>query len=142
MSTNKTKNYQLHAWEPGDDFLLSEINENFAMLDQTLAQGLGEKVEMVTGTYVGDGAESRLIALDFIPRALLVMHESGGTNVSGYLYGGLILPGEPAIYSNIPYVSIVEGGFQVSRAYLVSPPSGYYANANILNTKYRYLAFR
>lgn len=33
MSTNKTENYQLHAWALEDDFLTSEMNENFAALD-------------------------------------------------------------------------------------------------------------
>ncbi len=33
MSTNKTQNYHLHAWEASDDFLRSEFNENFAAID-------------------------------------------------------------------------------------------------------------
>ncbi len=33
MSTNKTQNYHLHAWEAGDDFLRTEFNENFAASD-------------------------------------------------------------------------------------------------------------
>ena len=32
---------------------------------------------LVTGTYTGDGAESRLISLGFQPKALLVMREEG-----------------------------------------------------------------
>ena len=32
---------------------------------------------LVTGTYTGDGAESRLISLGFQPKALLVMTDEG-----------------------------------------------------------------
>ena len=33
MSTNKTPNLQLHAWEPTDAFSRAEFNDNFAALD-------------------------------------------------------------------------------------------------------------
>ena len=36
MSTNKTQNYALHAWEPEDDFLREEFNQNFAAIDAAL----------------------------------------------------------------------------------------------------------
>ena len=29
MSTKKTKNYQLHQWEPADNFLRTEFNDEF-----------------------------------------------------------------------------------------------------------------
>ena len=53
MSTKRTENYQLHAWEPGDDFLLAEINENFARLDTA--------TRVVTGTYTGDGTAQQTV---------------------------------------------------------------------------------
>ena len=36
MSTNKTQNYRLHSWVPQDEFHVSEVNENFALLDAVL----------------------------------------------------------------------------------------------------------
>ena len=55
MSTNKTQNYRLHAWERKDNFLLDEMNENFDLLDkalkaeaQTRAQQLGTKADAAT----------------------------------------------------------------------------------------------
>ena len=36
MSTKKTRNYQLHQWEPADNFLRAEFNENFTKLDAVL----------------------------------------------------------------------------------------------------------
>ena len=55
MSTKKTRNYQLHQWEPADNFLRAEFNENFTKLDAVLKTGLsgleaglGESVDVVT----------------------------------------------------------------------------------------------
>ncbi len=66
MSTNKTQNYQLHSWEPDDDFLRQEFNENFAKLD--------EKARVVVGTYMGNDSYNppQEIYLGFRPRAVLV----------------------------------------------------------------------
>ena len=36
MSTNKTEHFGLHSWVPEDELHLSEINENFEMLDQSV----------------------------------------------------------------------------------------------------------
>ena len=33
MSTNKSGHLNLHLWEPEDDFLRTEFNENFETLD-------------------------------------------------------------------------------------------------------------
>ena len=33
MSTNKSQNLKLHLWEPEDNFLRTEFNENFAAID-------------------------------------------------------------------------------------------------------------
>ena len=81
MSTKKTQNYQLHQWEATDDFLRAEFNENFTKLDEAVAAevaaragavnglntALGKKTEVVTGTYTGDGAKGRAVALGFRP---------------------------------------------------------------------------
>ena len=51
MSTNKTQNYNLHAWALEDDFLTREINENFAALDAALkkeAAAAGQAVQAET----------------------------------------------------------------------------------------------
>ncbi len=116
MSTNKTKNYNLHAWEPGDDFLRSEFNENFAAIDTAL----GEKSELAAGTYEGDGAKSRVISLGFTPRAVLVMQYDGATYEARNIKvcGGLALEGFPVKQGMaggwVIAVEIVEGGFRVA----------------------------
>lgn len=37
MSTNKSEHLKLHLWEPEDDFLRTEFNENFSALDGAVA---------------------------------------------------------------------------------------------------------
>ena len=103
MSTNKTENYGLHAWVAGDDFLLSEINENFGKLDGG--------ARMLTGTYTGDGTEGRIIALGVTPKAVLVLQGGLLLQQGSYSYGGLALSDMPA--GNPTLVEIVEEGFQV-----------------------------
>jgi hypothetical protein len=127
MSTNKTKNYQLHTWEPGDDFLREEFNANFAALDAALA-GL-----VVAGSYVGDGAASRTIRLGFTPRAVLLVTSKGEFLVGAYTYGGLAVSG-----LNSQAFSITEGGFSVR----YHSGSGYVICSNGSGEKYCYLALR
>ena len=93
MSTKKTRNYQLHQWEPADNFLRAEFNENFGKLDEAL----GKKAEVVIGVYIPDNTEERFIDLGFTPKAVLVV---GSTGEMGYVTsgmtvvrGGLALPG-------------------------------------------------
>lgn len=115
MLTNQTTNYELHVWEPEDSFLRSEINENFAILDTAIANGLdtlsagkaeqsdlnilqtamAEKAEVIFGSYTGGLAAGATVNLGFTPRMVLVADESkvamgpavtGGYSTSGYLY--------------------------------------------------------
>ena len=74
---NYTEHYQLHQWEPTDDFLRTDFNTDFAKIDAALgekadAAALAEKCGAVTGTYTGDGAGSRTISLGFVPRAVIL----------------------------------------------------------------------
>lgn len=190
MSTKKTQNYNLHSWEPGDDFLRSEFNDNFTALDQNLkaldtalkaetaareqavsgeaaswtaalaaektarekadadeaavrkkadddeaaarkkadddeataranaitaeqnarkqaitaeqnaraaaiSSLTSSKVEIVTGTYTGDGVYPRAINLGFQPKALLLITNDGRVANYGTVHGGLMFPNHP-----------------------------------------------
>lgn len=130
MSTNKTKNYRLHAWVPGDTFLLSEINENFERLDAA--------AHVVFGTYEGDGTDDRVIELGFTPQAVLLENENGQRlcNLNGPR-GGLAFPGFPQTYSRA-VLEVVEGGFRVSPE---SGRNGSYGT-NDRGVSFRYIAFR
>ncbi len=128
MSTNKTKNYQLHAWEPGDDFLRAEFNENFAALD-----GLYDL--MVLGTYKGDDTVDREIVLGFQPRVLFLCDNYGNTGSNASSSGGLAFPGAClGSGEQCAAVKITERGFLVSTL-----------NPRFSNSKsrtYRYLALK
>ena len=74
---------------------------------------------LVTGTYTGDGAESRLISLGFQPKALLVMREEGysARPYTDDYYGGLALLGKPVClqtsYGTDYILTIESKGFRV-----------------------------
>jgi len=91
MSTNKTQHYHLHAWEAGDDFLRTEINENFAAVEEAITG----KATLVTGSYVGDGTSIRVIDLGRPIKALLLESTAGTRLYNGRVNGGLVLPDGP-----------------------------------------------
>ena len=128
MSTNKTENYQLHRWEPEDDFLRQEFNENFAAIDAALHG----KAEVVFGTYTGNRSSRRTIQLEFTPTVLLLIAAGG---VPSSYSGGLTALGHPLKNQDTAFLEIVENGFQV--AYGENT-----AYTNSLNSVYHYLAFR
>lgn len=136
MSTKRTENYQLHAWEPGDDFLLAEINENFAALD--------DGVRMATGTYEGVSSKTNedivsSIDLGFTPKAVLVFNNWGMTGYERTTFGGLALPGAWVGDSGHFAVKITEGGFQVRSG---SGGSTNSMSANSVYYSYHYIALR
>lgn len=106
MSTNKTENYQLHIWSPGDIFSREEINANFSALDSAAAQ-------VVVGSFVGDGSLERFIDLGFTPRAVLITADNGATFYSQAQYGGLAVTGVNAVYQSRETIALKEGGFQI-----------------------------
>lgn len=80
MATN-TSNYGLHQWEPSDNFLRTDFNEDLKKIDEALAgkaeqaeiqAALAQRAEIINGTYVGDGTEDRDIVLGFKPRMVLI----------------------------------------------------------------------
>lgn len=127
MSTNKTQNYQLHQWLPEDDFLRSEMNENFSKLDTA--------ARMLVGTYTGDEQAERFISLGFTPRAVLVVNDEGqmGSSASATrCKGGLAAPGMSTLNG---LISIVDGGFEVRHRLS-------YVSTNSASYTYCYLAVR
>ncbi len=132
MSTNKTKNYQLHSWEAADDFLREEFNENFAALDEVIHE------QPITGSYIGTYAgsgsmtpEDQTITLGFTPRIVLVVIQAG--NMENYT-GGLAFQDSPVKFNSRVTVSIIENGFQAhSDAGCVG--------ANSSGKLYHYIAF-
>ena len=91
-----TTNYQLHQWEASDSFLRTDFNTDFQKIDAAikgvetaastalalkadkteLTQACGAldeaKCETLTGSYTGNGANTRTIDLGCAPRAVFV----------------------------------------------------------------------
>ena len=147
-----TEHYQLHQWVPEDDFLRTDFNTDFAKIDAALAglaadledsdaarETLAGRPELVTGTYTGDGTETRAVSLGFAPRAVLSMTAGGYTyqSQSGRGYGGLALPSRPVSFEQSGNPLVLTGnGFQT----LYTPDKGMYHNCS--GTVYHYLAWR
>ena len=82
-----TENFGLHQWIPEDDFLRSDFNADFAKIDQALAAAATEadltelrtrvngKCELLTGSFLGNGAETRSINIGDRPLALAICSE-------------------------------------------------------------------
>lgn len=155
MSTNKTKHYQLHSWAAADDFLRTEMNENFTKLDaalkaeetaragavSTLQTALGKKPEVVTGAYVGTGEPEQFIALGFTPKVVLVFPESG---TSQYRGANLAAAGRPSILqygtnTTFTCLSIGTGGFTVAYFYVSTST---YCDLNVADGRFLYLALK
>ena len=114
----------------------STVNSQFSTVNSRLSS-LEGRVEVVIGSYTGDGTETRTISLGFTPKAVLV-EDSGGMRVAngGSRHGGLALSGAPvqAVGGNIA-LQVVTGGFEV---YYIPG----YVDTNSNNVLYRYLAFK
>ena len=132
-----TPNYGLHQWEPGDNFLRTDFNQDFAKIDAAVKQVsdtkadksaltaletvLNGKAAFVTGTYTGNGT-TRTVALGFRPSMVLVP-----------IYQRYIAV---AIGSQSGLITITGNGFN---AYLGSDSI---VTPNKEGTVYTYLAFR
>ena len=95
MASGQTTNYQLNQGEAEDKVLRTEFNADNAKIDGALAN----IPKLVTGTFVGNGAVSQTIPLEFTPRAVYVCTEAGlaySPSSSGYVFGGLALKDHPS----------------------------------------------
>lgn len=139
-----TANYQLHQWEPQDNFLRTDFNQDFQKIDaalaglKTLADGkvgpedleplesgiasaqstANGKAAVSLGSYTGNGTLPRTISLGYTPKAVFV---GISANVLTALNGG----GAPL------GILIQSGGFQIQAKV---------PNANTSGETYRYMA--
>ncbi|MEL4860413.1 hypothetical protein AAEU42_04075 [Pseudoflavonifractor phocaeensis] len=133
MATNRTEQYGLHLWEPGDDFLREEFNENFSRLDLS--------ARVVSGSYTGNGAAGQHIELGFWPASVLAAREDGEITVSLSRtgYGGLALRDRPvklSVNDQDTVVAVDPSGFTVfSRESSNQSPRG-----NQSGVRYHFLA--
>ena len=111
-------------------------------------RALLEQLTPVCGSYVGDGAASKSIALPFTPKAVYACPVHGGTlwipegsgNGTTYTYGGLAVTGQNAMTwrGGHDVVAIQTGGFTVYYSYYSN--EFMYAAANMSGQTYVYVA--
>ena len=109
---------------------------------EALSKKLASMPCLVTGTYTGDGTDSRLISLGFQPKALLVMIEEGysARPYTDDYYGGLALPGKPVCLQTsygTNYILTIE-----SKGFRVYYNRDRYILSNQKDTNYYYLAWK
>ena len=80
---NYTEHYQLHQWEPEDQFLREDFNADFRKIDNGIAQVVGtvqaldkSKCRIITGTYSGNAkggvTKSQDINLGVAPQTVFI----------------------------------------------------------------------
>ena len=117
----------------------SALDSTADALDERLdavETALPQKCEVYIGSYVGDGATTRTIELEFTPAAVLVERNDGARyNYAVTSPGGMALPGLPCGRGGQNSVEIVENGFKIRNRI------GDGEATNVNNDKYMYLAF-
>ena len=110
-----TEHYGLKVWGEEDEFKGPEgLNGNF----ETVDEALGEKAELVVGSYTGDGADGRIVELGFTPKSVLIFRKDGMAGSSNsYVYGGMVLETLPLQTSSYVAAKIVDNGFEVYLPY-------------------------
>lgn len=120
-----------------------------AMYDDTL-------FAHITGTYSGNGEESRFVELGFTPSAVFVARSDGSTartdwfgGLGHHYFGGLALKEHGCRYwhgnvGDVPILSVAENGFNVYESYnhFGSNDDRYTVSTNSTNTFYFYIAYR
>ena len=152
MSTNKSEHLNLHLWEPEDDFLRTEFNENFTALDGAVktvttavskaqstadaAQTAADVSPYAVGSYVGTGT-AVTVTLGFRPKFVIICgHKEGDASNTDekILYafgatGGNVLPNR---------IQLTDTGFIACArvSYMLYP------DFSISGRTYDYIAFR
>ena len=94
MSTNTSEHLGLHLWEPTDQVLRTEFNQNWQKIDTAVAEA--REKPYVIGSYTGNGAASRTFSFPARPMLVNIMGSNNwlcavqGASVGsgGYLGGG------------------------------------------------------
>ena len=138
-----TSNYGLHQWEPEDNFLRTDFNEDLRKIDEAIKgvetdtdQKLTEKAEVVWGSYTGDGSENRQISLGFAPKGIILYCRETEV-VMAYV-------GAPrkSDTGDLTMLAVTDDGFQVHYGFYHSGLNDidYCPVTNKKKEKYRYMA--
>ena len=70
---NHTTNYQLSQWAKSDRLMMDDFNADNQKIDAALKAVADGTMQFITGSYVGDGAEDRVIDLGVTPKLAIVL---------------------------------------------------------------------
>ena len=132
----KTTNYQLNQWAAADAVRREDFNADNAKIDAAVAavRDAANAERVAVGSYVGDGAASRTIALPFAPKFALVL---------GQVYNDkrviLLLQGQDFYISSSVWYSSPDNNIQLQNDTFVIQNQGF-SNQN--GTTFNYILFR
>ena len=138
MATNSSEHLGLHLWEPNDQVLRTEFNQNWSKLDEAVntAQETAE-TQCQAGTYTGDGKTAeeggQLIETGFPPKFVIITR--------GWLYqnnmpSSFMAAGQSMLEGTENFITLQSNGFTVA-----AQDSGH-IQLNTAGTTYSYVAFR
>ena len=140
MATNTSEHLGLHLWEPTDQVLRTEFNQNWTKIDTAVnaaqetaeaAQSAAEQGHYVIGSYTGNGG-TQSITLGFQPSFVIITAQPANSRDTAFI---AISGGSEAAST----LSFTETGFTV----MVAPtPYETYPLTNQNGTFYHYLALR
>ena len=140
MATNTSEHLGLHLWEPTDQVLRTEFNQNWTKIDTAVnaaqetaeaAQSAAEQRPYVIGSYTGNGG-TQSITLGFQPSFVIITAQPANSRDTAFI---AISGGSEAAST----LSFTETGFTV----MVTPTTyETYPLTNQNGTFYHYLALR
>ena len=147
MATNSSEHLGLHLWEPTDQVLRTEFNQNWAKLDEAVntaqetaeaAQDAADEKPYVIGSYTGNGPDQydstgHLIELGFQPSFVIITR--------GWLSNGG--PGSTFLAIGQPRADNQDRVFELAaNGFIVKNYSGGILELNQNGTVYDYIAFQ
>ena len=146
MATNSSEHLGLHLWEPTDQVLRTEFNQNWTKIDtavgevQSTAEAVADaftpdNMPYVTGTYTGDGSTTnRTINLGFKPKFVIITGSSRSTTAASEQILRFALVGPSGASTTL--AGLTNTGFSVTN-------SGFqYPQLNVNGNVYAYIAFK
>ena len=73
MASNYTTNYQLNQWAKTDRLMMDDFNADNQKIDAALKAVADGTMQFITGSYVGDGTENRIIDLGVVPKLVIML---------------------------------------------------------------------
>lgn len=155
-SKNKTPNLKLNLWDGTDKPKRSDFNSDNEILDSVIGAHIGntdvhiteETIKLlsapfITGTYVGDGASSKIVNLGFMPSFVVAFASNSAFSVydkdSNKVYSFGAAAG--STYASVG-IQTNENGFTVTESTGVASSGSCYPRMNTSGYRYQYIAFK